>query len=206
MRIKSVITVIILAAIIMGCGVTRPPINTSGISFDYEGKTYRIESMTPQFKEGYNVLVLKEGNKTFLRAIDKEQDGLLDKVVQGKLTLAQADEIYRYGIAEAKHRGNYRKRDFARVYRTSDVMNDYVLRTYVLAVGETYNLFSVQNKNTQEFKSVVLDLAADGSLNEAEKGAENMEYYQKLYQEILDQGLKEGKILKTDEMYLVALR
>lgn len=206
MKIKTMIAVIIIATIIIGCGVTRPPINSSGISFEYEGKTYRIESMTPQDKEGYNVLVQRDGKKISLRAIDKEQDGILDQVVQGEMSLAEADIIYQNGIAAAKSNGNYKKRDFSRVYRTSDLLNDYMLKTYILAVGETYNTLSVQNKRSQKIETVVLDLAADGSLNKSEKGDENVTSYQTIYQKILDKGLKEGKIVKNDEMYLVAMK
>ncbi len=206
MKIQMMIVTLMIATIMIGCGVTRPPMNTSGISFEYEGKAYRIESMTPQDKEGYNALVQKDGKKVILRAIDKEQDGILDQVVQGEMSLAEADNIYQHGIAAAKNNGNYKKRHFSRIYRTSDLIHDYMLRTYILAVGETYNMFSVQNKKSQKIETVVLDLAADGSLNKSETGDENVMSYQKLYQEILDKGLKEGKIVKNDEMYLVAMK
>ena len=206
MKIQTMIATLMIAALMIGCGVTRPPMNTSGISFEYEGKTYRIESMTPQKKEGYNMLIHKEGNQIMFRAIDKEQDGMIDEVVQGNISLREADAIYKKGIATAKVSGNFKKRKYLRAYRTSDLLNDYELSTFILTVGETYNRLAIVNKKTLDEETIVVDLTADGQLNKMKKGSENMAYYQKLYQKILDWGLKEGMVIKTDGMYQVALR
>ena len=206
MTIKSLLCIILIITVIMGCGATRAPIKSKGFSFQYEGTTYHIESMTPPKKEGYNMLVHKEGNQIMLRAIDKEQDGMIDEVVQGNISLKEADAIYKKGIATAKVSGNFKKRKYLRAYRTSDLLNDYELSTFILTVGDTYNRLAIVNKKTLDEETVVVDLTADGHLNKMEKGSENVAYYQKLYQKILDQGLKEGRIIKTDGMYQVALR
>lgn len=206
MKIKNLIWIIVIMTIIIGCGATRAPIKSKSFSFQHEGTTYYIESMTPQKKEGYNMLIHKERNQIMFRAIDKEQDGMINEVVQGNISLREADAIYKKGIATAKVSGNFKKRKYLRAYRTSDLFNDYELSTFILTVGETYNRLAIVNKKTLDEETIVVDLTADGQLNKMKKGSENMAYYQKLYQKILDWGLKEGMVIKTDGMYQVALR
>ena len=139
-RMVSLITVIGLIVIITGCSATRQNIAVSRYTFNFEGKMYVIESMTPDKTEGYNVLLHKVDEKMVMRAIDKEQDGRLDSIMKGTISLDDADRIYNAGIAMGRAKGQVKKRDFTRVYRTSDLMNDYVLKTYILTIGEEYNM------------------------------------------------------------------
>ena len=91
-----------LIAILINCGPTRPKIEIGGYDFKYEGKTYRIESIAPNFMEGYNTLILKEDDRIVLKATDKEQDGILDVVDIGELSLEKAKEIYQEGLAQTR--------------------------------------------------------------------------------------------------------
>jgi len=161
--------------------------------------------MTPGNKEGYNLLLRKDGNRILLRAIDKEQDGKIDKVVQGDVSTEEANAIYQRGITSAKASRNFQMRKFPNAYKTSDLFNNYELRTFILTIGETYNRLSIVNRETLDEETILLDLMADGSLNKLEKGSETMIYYQNLYNKILDQGVKEGQVIKGDGIYRVAL-
>ena len=66
-----------------------------GFSYNYEGKMYSIESLTPESREGYNYLIQKENDKLVLRAIDKEQDGILDKLLVGNISLEGGHQSFR---------------------------------------------------------------------------------------------------------------
>lgn len=206
MKVKSLAWIIVTATILLGCGSTRQKVEVGRYSFNYEGKTYDIESLTPKSQEGYNFLILKENDKLLLRAIDKEQDGILDKMLSGDISLEKANEIYRQGILLGRTRGQVRKRNFTRLYTTSDNLNNYVLKTYILAVGEVYNRLTISSKILSEEETVVLDLDADGNLNKIEKGSDDLLHYQNIYKRILNQGMAQGRVVITEGMYQVALR
>jgi hypothetical protein len=205
MKIKSLAWIIVIATILLGCGATRPKVEVGRYSFNYEGKIYHIESLTPKSQEGYNFLILKEDDKLLLRALDKEQDGILDKMLSGDISLEKANEIYQQGILLGRTRGQVRKRDFTRLYTTSDRLNNYILKTYILAVGEVYNRLTISSRSISEEETVVLDLDADGNLNKIERGSDNLLHYQNIYKRILDQGMAQGRVVITEGMYQVAL-
>lgn len=192
-----------LIAILINCGPTRPKIEIGGYDFKYEGKTYRIESIAPNFMEGYNTLILKEDDRIVLKATDKEQDGILDVVDIGELSLEKAKEIYQEGLDAGERRGYIRKKSIAREYQTTIDRKDYILATYILALGEIYNKLVIRDHFYREF--ILLDREADGILDEIEKGEEKLGYYQQLYRRVLNNGLREGRIVKPDGKYLVVL-
>lgn len=192
-----------LIAILINCGPTRPKIEIGGYDFEYEGKTYRIESIAPNFMEGYNTLILKEDDRIVLKATDKEQDGILDVVDIGELSLEKAKEIYQEGLDAGERRGYIRKKSIAREYQTTIDRKDYILATYILALGEIYNKLVIRDHFYREF--ILLDREADGILDEIEKGEEKLGYYQQLYRRVLNNGLREGRIVKPDGKYLVVL-
>jgi hypothetical protein len=190
---------------IIGCRPKAPLIELGGYTFSYEGKEYRIESVTPNYSEGYNTLTARENDKIIFKAIDKEQDGLLNEIVSGDLSLKKANEIYQEGILEGERRGYIRKRTFAREYRTSDTINNYVIATYILAIGDVYNKFRIVSRQKFQQDSVLLDENADGELDYIEQGTESMKSYQDLYKEILRKGIKDNKIRKQNDKYIVVL-
>ena len=205
MKIKDVVCIMGISTIILGCGTTRPKVELGKFSFEYDGKRYDIKCVTPTSQEGYNLLIQEEGKKILLKVVDKEQDGFLDEVRVGHISLEKAQEIYREGITAAKKKGVVKKRTFARVYRTSDSLNDYILRSYILVIGEDYNKFSILKKQENEDEIVFIDLDADGSLDKIERGVGNLEQYQSFYQKVLDNGLSERKVVKTKGVYHVVV-
>lgn len=191
---------------VWGCGPKGPQVEVGGFFFNYDGLEYRIESITPNYSEGYNILTRREGDRLVLKAIDKEQDGRLDEVVAGNISLEKAQAIYREGILEGERRGYIKTRTFAREYRTSDGVNEYILATYVLATGEVYNKFSIIKKSlVNPPVDVVIDQNADGTIDKIETGREFLSYYQNLYTNIIEKGLKEKRMLKSGKRFLVGL-
>lgn len=204
-RMMILISSIGLILTVMGCSASRQNIAVSQYNFDFEGQSYVIESKTPHSTEGFNTLLHRDGGTLTLRAIDKEQDGMLDEVIRGDVALEEANRIYAAGIAMGRAKGQVRKRNFTRVYRTSDMMNDYVLKTYILAMGEEYNMLSILRKEAEENPVVVFDNGADGTINKTEKEALDVSVYQDLYDRILKKGLSDGRITRSDGRYYVSL-
>jgi hypothetical protein len=193
----------ILTVCISGCRTAGPKVEIGGYGFTYEGKEYRIESVTPSYSEGYNILSLREGDNLVVKGIDKEQDGQLDELQVGKITLDEARKIYREGILEGERRGYLRKRTFAREYKTSDPMNDYVLATYILATGEVYNRLTISRKQVFGEPEVVFDSDADGQIDRIEQGFESLSGYQRMYNDVLERGQKDRRIVKSGKRFIV---
>ncbi len=186
-----------------GCQPKAPKIEIGGYTFGYEGKNYRIESITPNFLEGYNVLSKFEEDKIVFKAMDREQDGVLDEVVIGDLALEEARIIYREGLKEGERRGYLHMRTFAREYRIRIGHNQYILATYILALGDVYNKLTLKDIANKE--SILVDMDSDGILDKIESGDKTLGEYQKFYRLVLDEGLQYKKITRTDGLYLVEL-
>lgn len=203
---KRVGSLVVAILTIGGCGPKGPQVEVGGFFFHYDGLEYRIESITPNYSEGYNILTRREGDRLVLKAIDKEQDGRLDEVVTGNISMETAQAIYREGILEGERRGYIKTRTFAREYRTSNGMNDYILATYVLATGEVYNKFTMIKKSLIKSPlDVVIDQDADGTIDKIETGEEFLSYYQNLYTKVLEKGLKEKRMMKSGKRFLVIM-
>ena len=200
---RTLKVIAVLTIVIAGCRTFGPKVEIGGYSFNYEGREYRIESVTPNYSEGYNILSLRDGDKLVLKGIDKEQDGQLDELLVGKISLDGARTIYHEGILEGERRGYLRKRTFAREYKTTDPLNDYILATYILATGEVYNRLTLSRKQSFGESSVVFDQEADGQIDRVESGFESLDTYQKYYGEVLERGLRDRKIVKSGKRFIV---
>lgn len=187
---------IIILSLALACAKHGNIVEIGGYTFDYKGKTYRIQSITPTISEGYNFLTLRDGETLVLKAVDKEQDGILDEVQVGDLSLDQANFIYNIGITEGERRGYIKKRTFAREYQFSDVERNYVLATYILAMGEIYNKLTINDRTGFRSSAVVLDTDADGKLDEVAEGTETLGFYQRIYQNVLEKGINANRIHK----------
>ena len=193
----------ILSVLWIACKTSQPVIRLGGYSFEFEGKNYRIESVTPNYVEGYNIITRRDGDILLFRAIDKEQDGILDELTVGDMSLEQAQKIYQAGILEGEERGYIRKRTFAREYRTSIGGDRFILATYILILGDIYNkLFYYEIMRGVEVE--ILDLQADGIIDRVENGNKDLGIYQTIYREIIDRGLRYGHVQLTNGQYIVA--
>ncbi len=191
--------------ILMNCRTTRSTIELGRYTFNYNNLTYQIDSVTPSNMEGYNILSRLENEHIVFKAIDKEQNGMINEVLIGTLSLEEANAIYQFGIKEGERLGYIKKKTFAREYRTYDELNNYLLATYILAVGDVYNKLRISSRQLISGETVVIDLNADGKLDEVEKGDMGLNFYQKLYDKVLDRGIKEMKIEKKNGIYIVIL-
>ena len=201
MRYKIII--LIFLSCVLQCGRSRLRIEVGGYDFEYRGLTYSIESVTPNFLEGYNLLIHREGSKVLLRGIDREQDGTLDEVAVGKISLEEAAEIYAEGIRAGERRGYIRTRTLTREFSMRSGPNRIIVATYLLALGDIYNRLQVTDD--REGRSVAIDKGADGRLDSIEEGTRSLETCQALYEEILEKGMSLKKIEKNEGLYIVVM-
>ena len=73
----------------------------------------------------------------------------------------------------------------------------------ILVSGDVFNRLSIVSKRSFGDPLIVLDLKADGSLNEITNSREKPDKYQSLYESVLKRGLDEGQIIQTGEQYEV---
>lgn len=205
MKISNTAWFVFTAAILAGCASTRPGISAGGYSFEFGDSTYRIESMTPRARIGYNTLVLREGERSVVLGIDKDQNGSLDEVVQKGMALEEAQRIYTAGILEGEKQGLVRSRTPTKDFTI--VINDKtcILSTYILTHGEIYNRLTILSSATGGKESVLLDAGSDGRLDKIEKGDGNMEDYQTLYDKVIERGLTYGKVERSEGRYVVIM-
>jgi len=184
------------------CRSTRPEIKLGGYSFEFQGKNYNIEGVTPDNVEGYNIITRREGDTLVFRAIDKEQDGTIDELSVGNMTMDQVQLIYQTGIDEGEKKGFIKKRALSREYRTSIGGDRFILTTHILALGDTYNKLSYY-EIMQGREVEMIDLEADGIVDRINKGNKDLGYYQKIYRNIIDRGLKYGNLQQINGKYIV---
>jgi hypothetical protein len=194
-------TILSAVVILIGCRTGRPTIGIGGYSFEFEGESYRIESITPSFQDGHNILIRKVGNQLVLKAIDIQQNGHLDEVEVGNISIERARKIYRHGIDEGEKRGYVRIKTFAREYRTRIDHNQYIMATFIVEVGRIYNKLVVRDLSRRE--AVIIDKEADGQLDLIEKGDRDLGYYQKHYRMVLIRGLEERRLVRENGRYKV---
>ena len=175
---------------------------SSIIKFYSGGNEYSIMSFLSTDAIGYNVLMREENNKIIIKSIDKQQDGELDEVQEGDISLADANKIYADGLAAAKELGMLTKKNFQRFYNFSDKIYDYEIRTYILAHGDNYNLFAAKKKTRNDI-IIIIDEKADGKLDNFQQGSGDIINFQALYEEVLQHGIVSKRVVNTDKVYLV---
>ncbi len=203
MKSISIFSWVSIVLLLSACRPRGPVIEFGGYSFQYRGKECRIESITPDYMEGYNVLTMRVKDQLVMKALDRDQDGVLDEIVSGDLSVDEAGRIYAEGLQEGERRHLIKTRPVTREYRTSDALSECVLTTYLLALGDIYNKLSIIRFNNFHNPTVLVDSDADGTLDLIEKGPGTAGEFQSLYSLILDKAKRENKIITSDGKYIV---
>ncbi len=197
-------TLLLVSALLIlgGCSTTRSDISRSIFTFSYQGDTYEIISLVIPAKGGSNFLLLRQDEQVLLRAKDQDQDGTLDTLLIGDMSLESANHIYAFGIAEAQARGKYKERVHTRRFTLARSGYTYIIQTYLLGSGGSYNTFTLIEAITGA-ETVAVDADADGVLDEVDHGEKDLETSQNAYAMVLKEGLREGRIVLKDGSYLV---
>jgi len=151
------------------------------------------------------MLTRTDGDKADMKAIDREQDGRIDEVTVGRISIEEATRIYQAGLFEGERLGHVKKRNLSREYRGSDSSHEYILTTYLLARGESYNQLILFSRQNFRMKSVLVDLGMDGKIDRVEEGSLTISEYQRLYRRVLERAEQDKKVVLTNGCYLVVL-
>src|SRR6056297_1960228 len=198
MNVLKPFLLLISLFVVMGCASSEPRSESSKFEFQFEEKTYEIIGFTSSDGESLNDLVLRDDREIVFWARDDNQDGAMDRVMRGEISLERANEIYRAGIRLADEQGKYQQKPHP---RTFEFVEDQYIYTLVSVVGDSedsYNLFAVYNVETKvEVK--MRDSNRNGQLDEDQFEHEEYIQWQRLYELALEKGLDEGRIQQTEE-------
>jgi len=175
---------------------------SSILKFYSDGNEYTIMSFSREDVTGYNILMREENDKVIIKSIDKQQDGELDEILEGNISLVDANKIYSEALAIAEAKGMLTKRNFERYYNYSDKIYDYEIRSYILARGDNYNLFAAKKKTGNNIV-IIIDEKANGLLDDFQQGSGDIVKFQELYEEVLQQGIINHRVVNTDKVYFV---
>jgi len=198
---------ILSLALLAGCATTKIQSGNYKFNFNYDGRKYNIKSYNPENQIGYNILNYNNGKSVTFSAVDLEQDGYIDKIINGTVSVNFAQSVYKAGLARGRMAGAVRKRYNDRIYNYSDGNNFYSLHTYELAIGKVYNKMIISERDSPFFKKIITDSNADGVLNVIEKdGGNDLKFYQRYYSDLIAMGMEAGKVIKTGNKYVVAIK
>lgn len=186
----------------IGCSFSNYPEYDNVFSFEYEGENYQILGRNTEYGRGSNLLIQRKGETIQLRAHDYNQDGSIDEILKGGLSLDEANEIYREGIIKALEKGSLDQQLYTRTYELEENEITYIIQTLENSDGTFLNRFLIYDTKEGE-DSILLDTNVDGSLDQVYKGEGKVEDYQEEYTRVLQQGIEEGKIIEEDGAYLV---
>lgn len=184
--------------ILIGCASTEPRTESSKFEFQFEERTYEIIGLISSDGESLNDLVLRDGREIVFWARDDNQDGSMDRVMRGEISLERANEIYKAGIRLAAEQGKFEQKPHPRTFEYADEQFIYTLITVLSESGSSYNLFSVYNIET-EVETKMRDSNHNGQLDENQFESEEYIRWQRLYERALEKGADERRIQFTDE-------
>ncbi|MDZ7757687.1 hypothetical protein [Rhodohalobacter sp.] len=190
--------------IVMGCASTEPRTESSKFEFQFEEQTYEIIGLVSPDGESLNDLVLRDGREIVFWARDQNQDGAMDRVMRGDISLERANEIYKAGIRLAAEQGKYEQKPHPRTFEFVDEQYIYTLVTVMGDSESSYNLFSVYNIET-EVETKMRDSNHNGRLDENQFESEEYIRWQRLYKRALEKGVNERRVQMTDEGTYIVL-
>lgn len=197
----SVLTLTLL--VFTSCASLSPGTTRNVFSFSYEEQEYQIISLTTTTGEGTNYLVLSDSSETeLLNCKDADQNGTIDQVLSGRISMEEANMIYQAGISFAQEKGNYRERIPERTFQLDYPGYSFEVRSYQVSNTNVSNLFIVRIDSIG-LESILTDIQADGKLDQIEKGTGQTSEYQSYYTATLGIGIKEKKIVYRNGIYLV---
>ncbi|MEX0685710.1 MAG: hypothetical protein WD267_05020 [Balneolales bacterium] len=207
MRIPKVLPaalpMLIFLLTIVGCGTTEDQVERgrNTYHFEYEDQTYRIISLTDPENNGSNYLVLSQEGQVKLRARDNDQNGVLDTLLLGEISLDKANEIYTTGISLAIADHKFEERTPSRVFEY--IVNDTIYIVQTIMQDSPYNRFIIYDQKNGDEHIILIDNEANGILDEKENGDMDFKSYQELYSIVLKAGLTEGRVRNEEGRYII---
>lgn len=186
----------------LGCSSSKYLPTRTDFTFEFDQQSYLIISISAPTGEGYNYLIRYEGEESVLRSMDTNQDGILDLVQYGELTLNEANKIYTYGIQQAIAQQKFKARKDKRIFNHTEENLKYTLETIGFYSDLLYNRFEITNIITGE-NELFFDMDADGKLDKIEQSDRTLEDARELYRKIIQVGMSKNMIEIRFEKYIV---
>ncbi|MDZ7338455.1 MAG: hypothetical protein ONB30_07945 [candidate division KSB1 bacterium] len=172
------------------------------VAFESGGQRYRLRSVySPRGGESFNELI---GPQCVVR--DNDQDGVLDALVLGECSLAEAQRVYEEALSTLAAQNRLRHvQPVGRVYRRDTGQFSYQLKTLQAEAGRYVNEFVVTRSGSTFSPSlaVAVDEDADGFLDNLVKGTLPLSEVQRMYQQCIELGFRQQRLMRMEGKVLV---
>lgn len=200
---KPFATFVSLLFLLTSCALFRHQPEGTQFSFEFENETYQILGYMSEEGQSANFLVKREGDQTIFRAIDRDQNGIIDQIITGSVGLQEANEIYKEGIRQARELGKHKEierfREFEHTYREYRLL----VQSYIPDTDSYINRFIITDLN-RNIISVAWDDESDGLLTRIESGDIDLQAAQALYERILSRAADNYRIeTNMDGRYVI---
>lgn len=198
------ISFLLIVPLLISCSTLKDQPQRSIYHFTYNGDSYEIVGTFLDEETGSNELIFKRDNRVILWARDTDQNGVIDTILEGELSLSEANKIYKNGIEQAIEDNKYKERPDRRKYETTISDTTYVVISYLHENEEPYNMFIVHPDDRMN-AIILFDNGLNGNLDQIEQGDEIPENWKGIYNEVLKKGVDERKIRVENNQYIVKI-
>ncbi|MCR4439960.1 MAG: hypothetical protein QHJ34_11775 [bacterium] len=189
-------------ALFFSCAGKEPSPTVAFCSFEFRGEHYRIRSVQAAGRDlSFNELI----SRRFV-AVDYGQDGFIDEVTLGEVTVAQAQELYEVALETLASEGKLRLvTPRGKSYDDQDAKYHYEVRTLCPGAQECLNQFRIMRdrRAPNPEATVAIDRQADGTIDVVVKGPLPLEEVQSLYAQVLKRGIDKGRLVALEQRIVV---
>ena len=195
--LRLILTGALSFALFFNCAHQKVQTKVSQFRFVFNQQSYRILSVnSAEDGHSYNEIV---GEKLLARDLD--QDGILDSILLGDVTLQEAQAAYEHGLQNATTRTKMPVDQHVNrmEYETDNML--FELRSFQHANAEPFNEFIITDYQHRVFAqlTVVIDENADGKVDQIVKGSMPLSEAQVYYEKVIQYGLARGQLMRTNQ-------
>lgn len=182
---------------------TSSDLKVSEFKFEYNNKQYTIRSTyCPNNPESCNQIMGKD-----IVAVDLNQDRVIDKIIMGNYSLAEAQKIYDFCLESLEKQNKLNRVNSAiNGYYVVDREKDFEIRTMNTELKSIFNEFKIIEKKdwgSSLIINVYVDNNSNGQLDERIKGEISLADAQDFYSTIINRGLSERELIKVNNIITV---
>lgn len=202
-KMQNILVVFLICyCIFYSCAAKKPGLRAAFYSFEHSQKKYRIRSVSSKD----NSLFFNELIGNDFLAKDYDQDGYLDRVIMGNISLPEAQEIYESALTTLMIQNKLnRVGSKAKAYQFVNSEYSYEIKSFRSDNADPWNVFKIIDNNRIMKPHIVIsiDQNADGKLDMIVHGIMSLEKVQIYYSDVIKKGLKNNKLVETDNMIFV---